>query len=116
MKRGPSALQGSRCTLSPALARQEGLQHRCRLGRGSSIPAAILFSFLSEAGQAAARDRDLPSAAAHLNRLPRGPRVTGRAGTASFARPDRVNYGRMTERSRALSECDRHLDARSHAP
>ncbi|KAJ1082639.1 hypothetical protein NDU88_002804 [Pleurodeles waltl] len=71
MVRGPSALQGSWRTLSPALPRQEGLQRRCRLCHGSSIPAAILFSFPPGAGRAAARDRDLPSAAAHRNRLPR---------------------------------------------
>ncbi|KAJ1108127.1 hypothetical protein NDU88_005509 [Pleurodeles waltl] len=112
-ERGPSALQGSRLTPSPALPRQKGLQHQCRLSRRSSIPAAILFSFYSEASRVAARDREPPFATAHRNRLPRGPRVTGRAGTASFARPDRVDYGRMTEGSRALSECDRHLDARN---
>ncbi|KAJ1213174.1 hypothetical protein NDU88_000813 [Pleurodeles waltl] len=45
MGRGTSALQGSRRTLSPALQRQEGQQRQCRLGRGSSIPADILFFF-----------------------------------------------------------------------
>ncbi|KAJ1202876.1 hypothetical protein NDU88_006671 [Pleurodeles waltl] len=47
---------------------------------------------------------------------PQDPRVTGRVGTASLARRNCVSYGRMTEGSRALSECDRHLDARSHTP
>ncbi|KAJ1080236.1 hypothetical protein NDU88_000456 [Pleurodeles waltl] len=47
---------------------------------------------------------------------PRDPGITGRVEAASLARQNRVSYGRMTEGSRALSECDRHLDARSHAP
>ncbi|KAJ1152158.1 hypothetical protein NDU88_004935 [Pleurodeles waltl] len=46
---------------------------------------------------------------------PRDPGITGRVKTASLALQNRVSYGRMTEGSRALSECDRHLDARSHA-
>ncbi|KAJ1212351.1 hypothetical protein NDU88_000015 [Pleurodeles waltl] len=46
---------------------------------------------------------------------PRDPGITGRVEAASLARQNRVSYGRMTEGSRALSECDRHLDARSHA-
>ncbi|KAJ1088179.1 hypothetical protein NDU88_001338 [Pleurodeles waltl] len=47
---------------------------------------------------------------------PRDPGITGRVEAASLTRQNRVSYGRMTEGSRALSECDRHLDARSQAP
>ncbi|KAJ1154900.1 hypothetical protein NDU88_007643 [Pleurodeles waltl] len=69
VERDPSALQGSRSTLSPAPQRQEGQQRRSRISRGHSIPAAILFFFPLRAGRAAALDRSLPFASAHLNRL-----------------------------------------------
>ncbi|KAJ1104956.1 hypothetical protein NDU88_002364 [Pleurodeles waltl] len=47
---------------------------------------------------------------------PRDPGSQGCPKQRLSAPLDRANYGRMTEGSRALSECDRHLDARSHAP
>ncbi|KAJ1154092.1 hypothetical protein NDU88_006848 [Pleurodeles waltl] len=49
-------------------------------------------------------------------RPPRDPGSQGCPKRRLSAPLDRANYGRMTEGSRALSECDRHLDARSHAP
>ncbi|KAJ1136123.1 hypothetical protein NDU88_002541 [Pleurodeles waltl] len=72
------------------------LSPRSRSGRGSRSEPAF-------------RNRSPPPA-------PRDPGITGRVKAASLARQNRVSYGRMTEGSRALSECDRHLDARSHAP
>ncbi|KAJ1104361.1 hypothetical protein NDU88_001773 [Pleurodeles waltl] len=48
-------------------------------------------------------------------RPPRDPGSQGCPKRRLSAILDRANYGRMTEGSRALSECDRHLDARSHA-
>ncbi|KAJ1141561.1 hypothetical protein NDU88_007889 [Pleurodeles waltl] len=67
-ERDPSALQGSRITLSLAPRRQEGQQRLSRISRGNSIPAAILFFFPLGAGRAVALDRSLPFATAHLNR------------------------------------------------
>ncbi|KAJ1171852.1 hypothetical protein NDU88_003710 [Pleurodeles waltl] len=54
---------------SPAPRRQEGQQRRSRFSRGDSVPAAILFFFPLGAGRAAAVDRSLPFATAHLHRL-----------------------------------------------
>ncbi|KAJ1183702.1 hypothetical protein NDU88_000516 [Pleurodeles waltl] len=65
----PSALQGPRGALSPAPRRQEGQQRRSRISRGDPVPAAILFFFPLGAGRAAAADRSLPFATAHLHRL-----------------------------------------------
>ncbi|KAJ1218640.1 hypothetical protein NDU88_006218 [Pleurodeles waltl] len=65
----PSALQGPRSAPSPAPRRQEGQQRRSRISHGDPVPAAILFFFPLGAGRAAAADRSLPFATAHLHRL-----------------------------------------------
>ncbi|KAJ1124425.1 hypothetical protein NDU88_002886 [Pleurodeles waltl] len=64
---------------------------RGRGGRGSTTGAAFARSSSPE--------------------LLRGPEVTRTVKTTSPAQSGHSNYGRMTEGSRALSECDRHLDA-----
>ncbi|KAJ1136379.1 hypothetical protein NDU88_002796 [Pleurodeles waltl] len=64
----PSALQGPRSAPSPVPRRQEGQQRRSRISRGDPVPAAILFFFPLGAGRAAAADRSLPFATAHLHR------------------------------------------------
>ncbi|KAJ1123250.1 hypothetical protein NDU88_001723 [Pleurodeles waltl] len=65
----PSTLQGPRSALSPAPRSQEGQQRRSRISRGDPVPAAILFFFPLGASRAAAADRSLPFATAHLHRL-----------------------------------------------
>ncbi|KAJ1185980.1 hypothetical protein NDU88_002765 [Pleurodeles waltl] len=65
----PSALQGPRGAPSPAPRRQEGQQRQSRISHGDPVPAAILFFFPLGAGRAAAADRSLPFATAHLHRL-----------------------------------------------
>ncbi|KAJ1136591.1 hypothetical protein NDU88_003006 [Pleurodeles waltl] len=67
--------------------------------------------FVLPSDRVAARERDPSPSVTHHDGPPRDPGVTRTSKAASFAPLDRVNYGRMTEGSRKLSECDRHLDA-----
>ncbi|KAJ1153287.1 hypothetical protein NDU88_006048 [Pleurodeles waltl] len=68
--------------------------------------------FVSRDGSGAARERGRFHEVTRRRRFPGVARIVK---TTSSTRSGHSNYGRMTEGSRALSECDRHLDARSHA-
>ncbi|KAJ1205247.1 hypothetical protein NDU88_000682 [Pleurodeles waltl] len=57
-----------------------------------------------------------PLAAKPLSSVRSGQGVRGDNQRRTTRMKDRDFFRRMTEGSRALSKCDRHLDARSHAP
>ncbi|KAJ1194723.1 hypothetical protein NDU88_004009 [Pleurodeles waltl] len=81
---------------------------------GASQPPSS-FPFPGSAGSP--RRRGMQGPRSFAVRDPPPPRGTQGCPKRHLSAPlDRVDYGRMTEGSRALSECDRHPDARSHAP
>ncbi|KAJ1126427.1 hypothetical protein NDU88_004834 [Pleurodeles waltl] len=101
-----------RRTSVPARPRPGGSPVRPQLSRGSQFRPPFCFRGRDGRGSTTGAAFARSSSPEPL----RGPGVTRTVKTTSPARSGHSNYGRMTEGSRALSECDRHLDARSHAP